>query len=264
VAFEAYRTQGLGGSQKSRRVTYTLSAVVHGALIAVGVIYSFWHVDELTPPTLRVTFMSAAAPPPPPPPPPPAGGPARKKVATKPRLTPTPIPTPVLKPNDIVQPRERPDPVKKPPRPRDDEEDDEDEPVGVAGGVKGGTIGGTVGGIIGGVKGGVIGGVVGGTGAAPVASKFLPPNLGALQKVSGSDPPFPMSLRRGGNLYVVMAKICVGKDGAVDSVSLMKRADPLLDDSVVSTVKGWRYRPLMANSTAVPFCYFGRFEFKSQ
>jgi TonB family protein len=105
--------------------------------------------------------------------------------------------------------------------------------------------------------------VVGGT-DAPRAPKMLPPQMGALQKASGEDPDFPAVLRqRAGMLYVVLAKICVARTGTVDSVSILKGADSMLDRNVVTTVKGWRYRPLMADNNAVPFCYFGRFEFKS-
>src|SRR5207249_450582 len=71
VAFDAYRAQDQR-PKALRRVVIGIAALLHGALIAAGVVYSYWHVDELTPPTLRVTFISAA-PPPPPPPPPPAG-----------------------------------------------------------------------------------------------------------------------------------------------------------------------------------------------
>jgi protein TonB len=265
MAFESYRTQGQGGARKSRRVTYTLSALVHGALIVLGVVYSFWHVDELTPPTLRVTFMSGAPPPPPPPPPPPAGGSAKKKATVKPKVVALVTP----KPTDIVQPREAPTPVKKEVRRHDDEEDDEDEPAGVKGGVKGGIAGGSIGGVIGGTlggtHGGVVGGAIGGTGpASSAAPKFLAPNLGALQKASGVDPVFPPSLRKGDLIYVVIAKICVSRTGSVDSVGLMKKADALLDQNVISAVKGWRYHPLTANDITVPFCYPARFEFKSQ
>jgi protein TonB len=266
VAFEAYRTQTKKGSL-AKRVIFVLVAVLHGAAIAAGVVYSYWHVDELTPPTLRVTFISAAPPPPPPPPPPPAGGGAKpKKVAMK------TVPTPVVpKPTEIVQPREKPAPVKKPEfRKHDDEEDDEDDdapPVkgGVKGGIAGGEEGGELGGVVGGKKGGQIGGQVGGTGIAPApASKFLPPNLGALQKISGDDPAFPNALNRAGHEYVVNMKICVSPAGTVTSVTPVGQADSLLVDSIVRAVtKTWRYRPLMAGSTAVPFCYFGRFEFKS-
>jgi outer membrane biosynthesis protein TonB len=43
----------------------------------------------------------------------------------------------------------------------------------------------------------------------------------------------------------------------------MRGADPLLDNSVVSTVKTWRYRPLLANGLPVPFTTIINFEFKS-
>ena len=247
---------------------FVAAAILHGALIAVGVVYSYWHVDELTPPTLRVTFISASPPPPPPPPPPPAGGGAKKKVAIKTKPVEVAIVQP--KPTEIVQPRVTPKPVKQKTFRQHEDEEEEDEPAGVKGGVKGGQEGGVIGGdvtngVIGGVKGGTPGGVIGGTGAAtaPVAPKFLPPMMGAAQKLSGDDPPFPPSLNHGGIEYVVQAKICVNRDGVVDGVTLMKRADTLLDDGVAKTVKTWRFRPLSSNGAPVPFCYFGRFEFKS-
>jgi TonB family protein len=83
------------------------------------------------------------------------------------------------------------------------------------------------------------------------------------QLVSGPDPPFPPSLNHGGNIYRVLVKICVTTNGNVDRVTLMKGADSLLDEGVLSTVKTWRFRPLLANNTPVPFCYPATFEFKS-
>ena len=44
----------------------------------------------------------------------------------------------------------------------------------------------------------------------------------------------------------------------------MKGADPLLDEAVLTKVKCWRFRPLLANDVPVPFCYPATFEFKSQ
>ena len=87
--------------------------------------------------------------------------------------------------------------------------------------------------------------------------------MGALQKESGEMPALPPSLNRPGASYVVSAKICVARTGTVESVTVVQRADSLLDEDVVRAVKGWHYRPLMADSIAVPFCYFGRFEFTS-
>jgi outer membrane biosynthesis protein TonB len=87
--------------------------------------------------------------------------------------------------------------------------------------------------------------------------------MGAQLKISGAEPDFPAFLRRSGANYLVLAKICVGVSGAVDSVALQKRAEPTLDNNVAVAVKAWRFRPMTANGTPVPFCYFGRFEFKS-
>src|SRR5262245_28939391 len=256
MAFEAFRAQNTARPRKGRRLTYALSIAVHAALIAVGVVYSFWHVEELSPPGVHVTFMSAAPPPPPPPPPPAGGGAAKKKTVTKPK------PTVVPKVPDIVQPRETPPPEK----PKHDEDDDEDD--GEKGGVKGGTIGGvaggTIGGTVGGTIGGIAGGVIGGSGTATVAPKNLAPNMGANQKAAGTDPDFPVSLRRAGVTYRVLAWICVSPTGGVTSVTIKKGADPMLDENVVKAVKSWRYRPLTANNTPVPFCYPHMFEFKGQ
>jgi outer membrane biosynthesis protein TonB len=112
-----------------------------------------------------------------------------------------------------------------------------------------------------------VGGTVGGVGTAPpkpAAAKFLPPQIGAQQMLSGDNPDFPAFLRRSGANYLVMTKICVAISGTVESVTVIKHADPTLDNNVVTKVKTWRFRPLMANGTPVPFCYFGRFEFKSE
>jgi protein TonB len=259
MAFEAFLAQDQVRPRRRRRLTYAISLIVHGALLALGIAYSFWHVEEISPPTVRVTFMSSAPPPPAPPPPPPAGGGGEAKKKITPRIKPTP--NQLVQPRTIQPKREEPkvDPAEHP-QSHDDDDDDRDH--GIAGGTKGGTIGGTVGGTIGGTIGGTVGG--GAPAAlAPPPAKLLPPQMGARQKLSGDDPDFPAVLRRSGLVYLVMAKICVSKGGQVDSVAIIKGADPLLEKNVVSAVKGWRYRPLMANSLAVPFCYPGVFEFRS-
>jgi len=255
MAFEAFLTQRTAARPR-RRLTYALSLAVHGAVLAGGVAYSFWRVEELSPPTVKVTFMSAPALPAPPPPPPPAGGgDTRKKSPTvKPR------PSQALVQPRLVQPK------KEEPEPKPPDENDDDDDRGFAGGQKAGQQGGTAGGTIGGKVGGKLGGTVGGAGdgpAAPLAPKLLAPRLGALQKLDGADPDFPAVLRRAGRSYLVTAKICVSRAGAVDGVTIIQGADPLLDRNVIAAVKAWRYRPLLANDTAVPFCYSGRFEFKS-
>src|SRR4051812_4071957 len=105
MAFEAFLEGGDPRPRRRRRLTYVVSLAVHAALLAAGIAYSFWHVDEITPPTVHVTFMAVAPPPPAAAPPPPAGGasdPAKPKTAHK-------VKPPTL--TEIVQPTT--DPPKK-------------------------------------------------------------------------------------------------------------------------------------------------------
>lgn len=265
MAFEAYLQQATARPRLGRRVTAVVSAIVHAVALAGAVAYSYWHVEELTPARVEVTLISAAAVPPPPPPPPPLGGgaatPQPKHRVARPK---TELPKPdVVQPK--VQPQEDPKPAPEPPKPDptpDTTKGSGDAPPGP------GDPNGTKGGVAGGVKGGTTGGVVDGTGTATVAAappaKFLPPAMGAQQKLSGADPEFPANLRRPGVTYVVLAKIVVNAAGMVESVTLQKRAEPTLDANVVEAVKKWRFRPLMANGKPIPFSYFGRFEFRSE
>ena len=235
MAFEAFRAQSETPAHAGRkRLWYALSIGVHAALIAVGVAYSFWHIDELSPPLLKVTFLSAAPPPPPAPPPPAGGGAAKKKVTVKPKVV-------VQKP-EIVQPKEIP--KKAEPEPKEEPKPDDH---GETAGVKGGTIGGTPGGTV---------------GAPPAAPKFLPPNMAKQQLIDGPNPDLPPALNRGDYLYRVLVKICVSTTGTVDRVTLMKGADALLDEAVIAKVKTWRFRALLANNVPVPLCYPATFEFK--
>ncbi|HVU52448.1 MAG TPA: energy transducer TonB [Polyangia bacterium] len=266
MAFESFRARDSDRSRRQRRLAFFLVAVFHGVLIAAGVAYSYWHVEELMPPTLRVTFMSAP-PPPPPPPPPPAGGGARpRKVAVRPK-TPEPVPE---KPPEIVQPPEKVKPKKYERRKYTDEYEEKDDAKAGTGVGKGkigqedGEEDGEEGGVAGGQKHGIIGGSIGGTGATPAPPRSMPAQFGALQKTSGSEPEFPPSLRRGDMVYVVEAQICVSTTGSVDTVKLTKTSDRLLDENVVKAVRGWRFRPMRFNNTIVGFCYPARFEFKSE
>jgi periplasmic protein TonB len=108
-----------------------VSLAAHGLLVAVGVVVSFWHVDELSAPAVPVTFLTAPTPPPPPPP-------ARVATPRKPRA---PRPTPTA----LVQPP-RPEPVAQPVPMEEDEPEASDQGVadGVAGGIAGGQVGGTL------------------------------------------------------------------------------------------------------------------------
>jgi len=256
-------SRGEAWRQRSwRHVTVAISIALHVAAVLVAIAYSFWHVEELSPPSVTVTFVSAAAaPPPPPPPPPPLGGqgsPAKRRPVSRPKTEAVPVRT---------TPAESPHPQPETPAkvPVADVPKTPTTPNTAPEGAREGTAPGVKGGVAGGVAAGVAGGVVGGAIGAPprVAPKFLPPQMGAQLKLSGAEPDFPAVLRRPGASFVVVAKICVGVAGGVDTVTVQKRADPSLDNNVVTAVKGWRFRPATANGAPVPFCYFGRFEFKS-
>jgi protein TonB len=234
MAFEAFLTQEKQKPKKGRRITYTLSLTLHGALLFVGVIYSFWHVDELSPPNVQVTFMSATAPPPPPPPPP------KRKNVTKVKPHPTEIVQP--KPNQIIQPKEQP---------KEEEEPDD--------------------GVEGGVEGGVAGGVIGGMGQAPppVAPKFLPPNVAKGQLAI--DPQqdqyrakMPPALAKAGMTLWAMLKVCVKQDGNVDEVKILKGADPTLDPNIIGVIRTWRYKPYTVDGRPVPFCTNVRYEISAR
>jgi protein TonB len=254
VAFEAFRAQAAAQRPSGRKsLWYALSIGFHGALIAFGIAYSFWHVEELSPPLLKVTFMSAAPPPPPAAPPPAGGGSAtKKKTVVKPKTIVQPT-----KP-EIVQPKE----IQKKEEPREEPKADDH---GEKDGVKGGVIGGTPGGIIGGTPGGKPGGTTGGTGTGgSTKPTFLPPNIGLAQKISGDDPPYPASLRKPGALYHVLVQFCVNTNGTVDKVTIKQSSEPQLNGGIVDTLtRNWRFRPYTANGTAIPWCSTYNFEFKT-
>jgi len=274
VAFDAYVVAGGVGRRPrsgARRTTFAVSLAVHGTAIAVAVGYSFWHIEELSPPSVAVTFVSALAPPPAPPPPAALGGGSAVAAATPKRRPPPTVVRAQPKP-ELVQPRTTPPEIKK------DQEKETPKPVPPAEEPKAattagpGTQTGSGSGDGAGSKPGVAGhGVAGGTGDTPggapvraMPAKFLPPSLGALQRLAAPEPEFPVYLRHAGTRYELMLKICVSPTGSVDSVTLLKRAEPTLDRNVTDTVKRrWSFRPLIAGSTAVPFCYFQPFEFKA-
>jgi outer membrane biosynthesis protein TonB len=252
VAFDAFRAQAAAPRGRGRRsLWYALSIGLHGALIAAGIAYSFWHIEELSPPVLRVTFMSAA--PPPPPAAAAAGGGATANVKPKKPLKPKPIVPP--KP-EIVQPQE----IAKKEEPK--EEPPAENPRGEKDGVKDGVAKGAAGGTADGTPDGKLGGT--GTSAASGPAKFLPPNIGLAQKISGDDPPFPPSLRKPGAVYHVLAKVCVNTSGGVEKVTIMKSTESQLDSGVIETLRSnWRFRPYLANAMPIPFCTIKDFEFKT-
>jgi protein TonB len=225
--FDRY-VQGTKPSWK-RRAVLTVSLALHGIAAIVLIVYSFVHVEEITPPALSLTFFSA--PPPPPPPPPPAKKHTEVKHIEKKIVTPTTVP-------QLVQPKQ--------------EEEKKDDDDGEEGGVEGG--------VAGGVKGGVVGGVVGGTGAAPPAKpKNVPPHMLEQQKLSGELPHLPDIVkiqRKGTGLAISMVKVCIDQGGNVNQVSIIQGI-PGADAAILQAVRMWRYK-----AQPIPICSMVKFEFQ--
>jgi protein TonB len=187
-------------------------------------------------PTMMAFVAEAPAPPPPPPPPAPAARPTTPAPAQA-RPTPSPDAAPVEPPSTIAP--------EAPPVESD---------FGVPGGVEGGVPGGVVGGVVGGLHSEV---------PPPPPPPPAPPAPRAPVRVGGQvDPPalthrvepvYPdmaVSARLRG---VVILEAQVDKDGRVLEVKVLRSANRLLDDSAMTAVKQWRYRPLVLNGQPEQF-----------
>jgi protein TonB len=235
MAFDAV----LGGERlaptRVRRVMGIISLALHLTALAVGVAYSFWHVDELPLPTVAVTLAGGTPPPPPPPPP-------AKRHATKTKTTEV-----KPRPETLVQPRQ----VKEEPKPPAEEPDDDSRDDGEEGGVAGG------------VKGGVVG--------APLNSgpKMLPPQVGGKQLLIDPNSDaykvhLPPPLARQGMAFFAVVRMCVSAGGDVTDVKILRGADPAIDPQIPEVLRRWRYRPYTLDGKPVPFCYMLRYEISAR
>jgi hypothetical protein len=198
-----------------------------------------------------VTFLAAARPAPPPPPP----APAAKPEPTKPKVVKPPRP----QPETLVQPKGQPD---EPPPPKEDPEPSEE---GGLDGVEGGEPGAT--------GAGVVGAVAPEPPPTPVAPKpaaelppvMVPPAIGNAQRITDvSDPRFrpslPHQLNHSGMMLWGLFRVCIGVDGNVKDVKVVKPADPLVDAEWTRVIHLWQYRPYSVDGRAVPFCHVVRVE----
>jgi protein TonB len=222
-----------------RRVLMATSIGLH-VTAAVGLIlYSVFHVEELAPPEIALTFFTAA-PPPPPPPPPPAGG-STKKV--EPKVTKViKVPTTVT-----PLPKEDPTPAAK------------EEPAGEPGGVPGGVVGGVAGGVVGGVVGGVPTAAPPPPPPAPVAPKMVPSFVFDQQRIASPNPHLPSDFisRHPKQTINTTYRICVNTAGQVTEVTPVRGMNGV-DETVESTVRtSWRWKP-----QPLPVCTIRNFQFQ--
>jgi protein TonB len=229
MSFEAFLTPDRLAPRQDRRLTHAMSLALHGLAVAIGVAYSFSHVDELSPPAVAVIFSGGIVAPPPPPP-----AAVHRTVRKPPRPS-----------SALTQPRDRE--VVQPPEPSEDDEGSDDD------------------GVPGGQKGGVAGGPGIGEPPPPPASTFLPPRVASGRlAIDPQDPRYqahlPAALARAGMTLWAMLKVCVRADGQVGEVTVIRSADPILDPVIVAVIKTWRYQPFSVNGRPVPFCTNVRYE----
>lgn len=208
------------------------SLVLHGGVALALVIGSWFHVAELTPPLLAVVFLSAPEPPPPPPPP---GRPKAKPHPATARPQPT---TPTLTPPPIA-----PEPT--PP------EDGQGDPAGKGPSDGHGPLDGDPTSKSTGCPSGNCS-----VGAPAPRPRNVPPHTLDAQRVAGAMPHLPASVigaRRGLGETTFTARLCVDQSGAVSSVTVLSGI-PGADADIVSTVRGWRYRP-----QPIPVCFITQF-----
>lgn len=74
----------------------------------------------------------------------------------------------------------------------------------------------------------------------------------------------PPSLQQSQQPASASISICVGATGGVTSARVQKSAGPLLDTRLVNAVTRWRYRPLVEEGSATPFCYLLRYQFSAR
>lgn len=248
MAFEAILQQQQAKPQRWRRATLIVSVVLHVVALAGALVHSVWQVEEMPMPSLQVT-LTAAVPPPPPPPPP-----AARKSASESRPKSRPVEP---KPQELVVPKDTP---KEQPKPEAEAE----------GATDNGEANGQVGGQVGGVSGGVVGGVLGAPPPPPPPPKPSGPKLVSASVGRGQlliDPnaeryrvKLPLALARSGDTYTALLRLCVSAEGGVTSVQVLKGAGAALDGQFPSVMGRWRYRPLMVDGVATPFCYLLRYE----
>jgi len=127
----------------------------------------------------------------------------------------------------------------------------------------------------GGVPGGVVGGVLGGERdnkpppppppkpVEPPKPKVVAPTVLDQLKLSGAIPPLPPNVKeqafnvlgnQPGSLTVVL-RACVGADGSVSSITLVKPSgSAALDDFIKSNYRTWRYRPYLEDGKPREIC----------
>ncbi len=246
MAFDRFLAgQGRGLAVGRRRWGMAAAIAAHAVLIGVAVVHEFWQVDEVPPParivmapvSFRLPELGGGS----------AGAPQQKSEfpnQVRPPRPPRPTDRPVVQPApaEVIPPSQ-------------------DEPATVSGQPDGeGPVGSDGSGGQGQGRGR---GRRGGDEIGPVdgSPSLVPPDVGAKRCVNCPNPLLPAAVLKVSLGQSVVAKICVGSDGAVQRVSILRGIVPGADAAVADTVRTWRFSPATVQGRAVPFCYVARFVF---
>jgi hypothetical protein len=68
-------------------------------------------------------------------------------------------------------------------------------------------------------------------------------------------PSLPERLRNGHFRRTLLASVCVSTHGAVSDVHVVAAGVDVLEDALRRSIRTWRYRPLVVDGAATPFCH---------
>jgi hypothetical protein len=217
-----------------RRALLVGSLGLHGAVLVGLLVGSWFRVDELTPPLLAVVFVPPAAPA------------QQQQVREKPRSQPHTAVRRVV-PDGLKQPAEK----AQPPATDPGDQPQPNEPPGIGPpGIGPPNVG----------PGTPCSGDNCVAAPAPKPHNIAPHALDA-QRLSGAMPHLPASVigaRRGLGDSTFTARLCVDTAGAVSSVTVLAGI-PGADGDIVSTLRGWRYKP-----QPIPVCFITQFTYEIQ
>jgi serine/threonine-protein kinase len=108
--------------------------------------------------------------------------------------------------------------------------------------------------------------------AAPVAPQVVAATALDANRIAGDKNIAPDSAtmdaisRSGTDKVISSYKVCVGADGSINTVSLLKTSGfPAYDDKIQGTIRrDWRYRPFLANGKPTPVCTAIRFVYSQK
>jgi protein TonB len=211
---------------KRKWMGWPLSIAFHGAVLSAIGIASFWNVAAVepvlpAPPLVFQTFVVPVAPPA-------LGNRAAVQHETKPAATPAPSATPVIVPEqDSNQPPES----SQTPTYYDNSTTDGEWSPGVPWGVDGGDPNTTSDGVPGGLP------------AVEDPPVYIERGIESPVLIQKVEPPYPKLALITRKQGIVVLQAIITKTGTVENVTILRSADPLLDQAAMAAVKRWIYRP---------------------